>query len=316
MKIVMLDTATLGSDMEFSVLKKYGEVTEYPQTTPENAAERTETADVVILNKVKANEESLKNAKSLKLICVTATGFDNVDLDYCRKNGIAVCNVKGYSTDSVAQLTAAMALSLVTHLPSFDKYVKDKSYTKSGLHNCLTPVFHEISGMTWGIVGMGEIGRKTAQIAGAFGARVIAYSRTVRNDAEYTDIEDLCRRSDIISLHVPLNAGTENLISRERIALMKKSAVLINAARGAVMDEKAAADAIIENKIGGLGVDVFSAEPMQSDSPYNQLLDRDNVILTPHMAWGAYEARRRCIEEIAENINAFFNTSERRNRVV
>ena len=316
MKIVMLDTATLGSDMEFSVLKKYGEVTEYPQTTPENAAERTEMADVVILNKVKANEESLKNAKSLKLICVTATGFDNVDLDYCRKNGIAVCNVKGYSTDSVAQLTAAMALSLVTHLPSFDKYVKDKSYTKSGLHNCLTPVFHEISGMTWGIVGMGEIGRKTAQIAGAFGARVIAYSRTVRNDAEYTDIEDLCRRSDIISLHVPLNAGTENLISRERIALMKKSAVLINAARGAVMDEKAATDAIIGNKIGGLGVDVFSAEPMQSDSPYNQLLDRDNVILTPHMAWGAYEARRRCIEEIAENINAFFNTGERRNRVV
>ena len=316
MKIVMLDTATLGSDMEFSVLKKYGEVTEYPQTTPENAAERIETADVVILNKVKANEESLKKAKSLKLICVTATGFDNVDLDYCRKNGIAVCNVKGYSTDSVAQLTAATALSLVTHLPSFDKYVKDRSYTKNGLHNCLTPVFHEISGMTWGIVGMGEIGRKTAQIAKAFGAGVIAYSRTARDDAEYTDIEDLCRRSDIISLHVPLNEGTKNLISRERIALMKKSAVLINAARGAVMDEKAAADAIIENKIGGLGVDVFSTEPMQSDSPYNRLLDRDNVILTPHMAWGAYEARRRCIEEIAENINAFFNTGERRNRVV
>ncbi len=316
MKIVMLDTATLGSDMEFSVLKKYGEVTEYPQTTPENAAERIETADVVILNKVKVNEESLKKAKSLKLICVTATGFDNVDLDYCRKNGIAVCNVKGYSTDSVAQLTAATALSLVTHLPSFDKYVKDRSYTKSGLHNCLTPVFHEISGMTWGIVGMGEIGRKTAQIAKAFGAGVIAYSRTARDDAEYTDIEDLCRRSDIISLHVPLNEGTKNLISRERIALMKKSAVLINAARGAVMDEKAAADAIIENKIGGLGVDVFSTEPMQSDSPYNRLLDRDNVILTPHMAWGAYEARRRCIEEIAENINAFFNTGERRNRVV
>lgn len=316
MKIVMLDTATLGSDMEFSVLKKYGEVTEYPQTTPENAAERIETADVVILNKVKANEESLKKAKSLKLICVTATGFDNVDLDYCRKNGIAVCNVKGYSTDSVAQLTAATALSLVTHLPSFDKYVKDRSYTKNGLHNCLTPVFHEISGMTWGIVGMGEIGRKTAQIAKAFGAGVIAYSRTARDDAEYTDIEDLCRRSDIISLHVPLNEVTKNLISRERIALMKKSAVLINAARGAVMDEKAAADAIIENKIGGLGVDVFSTEPMQSDSPYNRLLDRDNVILTPHMAWGAYEARRRCIEEIAENINAFFNTGERRNRVV
>ena len=315
MKISMLDIDTLGSDLDFSVFEKYGELTVYNKTLPEEVEEHINDSDIIIVNKVKLNEKNLLSAKNLKLICITATGFDNVDLEYCSKRGIGVCNIKGYSTDSVAQLTVAMALSLIMHLSLSDKYVKDGSYTKSGVQNCLTPVFHEISGMTWGIVGMGGIGRKTAQIAKALGAHVIAYNRTRHGDFEYTDIDELCRRSDIISVHLPLNDETFNLINKERIALMKKSAVFINVARGAISDEAALAEAILKKQIGGLGVDVYSVEPMTENSPYNKILDKDNVILTPHMAWGTYEARVRCMNEIAKNIEAFLK-GEKRNRLV
>lgn len=313
MNITMLDADTLGDDMDFSVFEKFGKLTVYKMTSPDEAKEHIGNAEVVIVNKVKLNKDNI--GENVKLICITATGFDNVDTAYCAERGIGVCNICGYSTDSVAQLTAAFALSLIMHLPVSDKYVKDGSYTRSGVHNCLTPVFHEISGMTWGIVGMGAIGRKTAQIAKALGANVIAYNRTVRDDFEYTDIDDLCRRSDIISIHTPLNEGTYKLINRERIALMKKNAIVINVARGAVVDEEALSDAILEERIGGIGIDVFSVEPMQSDSPYNRILDKDNVIFTPHMAWGTYEARKRCINEVAENISDFLNGGTR-NRVV
>lgn len=315
MRISMLDIDTLGSDLDFSVFEKYGELTVYNKTLPEEVEEHINDSDIIIVNKVKLNEKNLLSAKNLKLICITATGFDNVDLEYCSKRGIGVCNIKGYSTDSVAQLTVAMALSLIMHLSLSDKYVKDGSYTKSGVQNCLTPVFHEISGMTWGIVGMGGIGRKTAQIAKALGANVIAYNRTRHGNFEYTDIDELCRRADIISVHLPLNDGTFNLINKERIALMKKSAVFINVARGAVADEAALAEAICEKRIGGLGVDVYSVEPMTENSPYNKILDKDNVILTPHMAWGTYEARVRCMNEIVKNIDAFLK-GEKRNRLV
>ena len=316
MNIVMLDTDTLGNDLDFSIYEKYGNVTKYGMTLAELAAERVKNADIVIVNKVKLNAKNLGGADKLKLICVTATGFDNIDLEYCRANGIAVCNVKGYSTASVAQLTVTMALSLVMHTAVFDRYVKDKSYTGSGVQNCLTPIFHEMSQLTWGIIGMGHIGMETARIAQALGAEVIAYNRTRRGDFVYTDIDDLCRRSDIISVHLPLNDETRNLISREKIALMKKDSVFINVSRGAVADEAALAEAVSEKRIGGIGIDVYSEEPLSENSPYNRILDCDNVILTPHMAWGAYEARVRCMEEISMNIKAFLNGGEKRNRVV
>lgn len=316
MKIIMLDAETLGKDVSFERIKNCGDLTVYGITSPDEVCERIRNAEVIVVNKVKLNKTNLMYAPNLKLICETATGFDNIDLDYCRERGIAVCNVKGYSTDSVAQLTVGMALSLVMHLSVFDRYVKDGSYTKSGVQNCLSPVFHEIAGMTWGIVGMGNIGRKTAAAAKALGANVIAYNRTMRDDFEYTDIDDLCRRSDIISIHLPLNDDTQGLISAERIAMMKNSAVVINVARGAVADEAALTQAILENKIGGLGIDVYSIEPMSADSPYNKILDRDNVIFTPHMAWGTFEARNRCLDEVGKNIEAFFNSNEKRNRVV
>lgn len=315
MKISILDACTLGDDVSFEMFEKLGEVRVYEKTSAEEVAEKLADAEVAIVNKIKLNESNLHGAESLKLICVTATGYDNIDTEYCKSRGIAVCNVCGYSTNSVAQVTVATALSLVTKLSRFDSYVKDGSYTKSGVQNCLTPVFHEIAGMTWGIVGMGNIGQKTALAAQALGAEVVAYSRTQRGDFEYTDLDDLCRRSDIISVHLPLTDETRGIISRERIAMMKKTAVLVNVARGAVIDEEAAAEAVKSGEIGGLGVDVYSVEPMTAESPYQSVLDCENVIFTPHMAWGAYEARVRCLDEIVENIEAYAS-GEKRNRVV
>ena len=314
MKIVILDAATLGGDLDFSLYNRFGEVCVYQTTQQDAIGDRIADADVIIVNKIKLNASNLPAAKRLKLICVTATGFDNIDLQYCRENKIGVCNVRGYSTDSVVGLTVSMALSLVINLTSFDRYVKDGSYTASGVQNYLKPTFHEIAGMRWGIVGMGNIGRRTAEIAKALGAEVLAYSRTEKPGYKCVGIDELCESCDIISIHVPLNDGTRSLINKERIAKMKKNAVVINVARGAVVDEAALTDAVKNGEIGGIGVDVYSVEPMSADSPYNEILNCDNVILTPHMAWGAYEARVRCMEEIAENIDAFFK-GEMRNRV-
>lgn len=306
MKIVILDAKTLGDDMDFSLFNKFGEVDVYRTTPQENLAERIADAEVIIVNKVKLNRENLPAAKKLKLICVTATGYDNIDLNYCWKREIGVCNVRGYSTDSVAQVTVSMALSLITHLGSYDAYVKNHGYTNSGVQNYLKPAFHEISGMTWGIVGLGNIGRRVADIARCMGAEVIACTRTDNPLYECVTLDELCRRADIISVHVPLNEETENMIGQGEFAKMKDTAVFINVSRGAVADEAALCDAVLNGKIGGVGVDVYSVEPMSPDSPYNKILGCENVILTPHMAWGAYEARVRCMEEIAKNISIFF----------
>ncbi len=314
MKIVILDAKTLGGDIDLSGFSAFGETVIYPMTTPDEVAGRIGDCDILVLNKIKMNAGNLPYAKKLKLICETATGYDNIDCAYCRGHGIGVCNVRGYSTDSVAQITAAMALSLVSHLPEFDAYVKDNRYTKSGVHNCLTPYFHEISGMTWGIAGMGNIGTKVAQIAETLGCRVLAYKR--KPDCVYpcVDLDTLCRESDILSIHLPLTEDTRDLFDREHIGMMKKNAIFINMARGAVADETALTQAVEENRIGGLGIDVFSAEPMQADSPYQRILGRPNVVFTPHMAWAAHEARVRCIDEIMKNIAAFLK-GEKRNRI-
>lgn len=314
LKISVLDAATMGDDLEFSVYDKYGEVDIFQLTPPEEVAERIKNSNVVIVNKVKLNEGNLKNAEKLKIICVTATGFDNIDVNYCRKAGIAVCNVKGYSTDSVAQVTASIALSLVNKLPEYDRYVKNSEYTKSGVQICSKPTFHEMSGMVWGIVGLGNIGKKVAEIADVLGCDVIAYTRTPNEKYNCVSLEELCKRSDIISLHLPLTDKTKHLINDKTISFMKKNCILINVARGSVVEEEAVTKAIIDGKIGGLGVDVFSSEPMQETSPYKKLFNYKNVILTPHMAWGAYEARLRCLEEITLNIDAFLK-GEKRNRV-
>jgi len=314
MKVVLLDIDTLGEDLSLDMMDSLGEVVKYKMTREDEVIERISDAYVVVTNKVLLNEAKLSYAKNLKLICVTATGYDNIDIQYCKNNNIAVCNVKGYSTDSVMQLTVSLAMSLLMHLKEYDEYVKDGSYTRSGVQNCLYPVFYELGSLTWGIIGLGGIGERVAGVAKALGANVITYTRTPKDGYDCVEIDELLKRSDIISIHTPLNNGTKNLISRERIALMKKNAILINVARGAVVDEEALVDAVIEKRIGGVGIDVYSKEPLEEDHPYRKIFDYKNVILTPHMAWGAYEARVRCMQEVKKNIESFF-LGEERNRI-
>lgn len=311
MKIAVLDIATMGDDLQFDAVRRLGEVVIYDITRQDEVIDRISDAEVLILNKVKLNRDNLPYAKNLKLICITATGFDNVDLDYCKEHGIAVCNVAGYSTDSVVQLTVAMAFSLATNLLAFDGFVKSGDYTKSGIFNCLKPVFREISALTWGVIGLGNIGKKVADIANTMGCRVLAYKRTPVESYSCVDLDTLCRESDIISVHVPLNDETRHLIDEEKLSIMKDGAILINVARGAVFDETAVCRAVKEKKLGGLGVDVYSTEPMQADSPYQEILGCENVIFTPHMAWGSIDARQRCINEVAMNIESFIGGGTR-----
>ncbi len=306
MKITVLDKATLGDDINLNPLYACGDVLEFDITPPELVGERIADTDVVVINKIKLNETNLSFAKNLKLICVAATGYDNIDLEFCKNHGIALCNVPGYSTDSVAQLTLSMALALYTNLISYRDYVSSGDYSKSGVANRLTPVFHEIAGKTFGVVGGGKIASKVAKVASALGCRVIMCRQKQEGDYPLCDIDTLCRESDIISLHVPLNEKTRGLISRERIYSMKKGALLINTARGAVCDEGALAEALLSGHLGGLGIDVYSQEPFSSDHPYNKILGLDNVCLTPHMAWGANESRNRCVEIMAKNIEMFY----------
>ena len=315
-KIVILDADTMGGDLDFSPLSRFGEVVVYPSTDAGTLTRRISDADIVIVNKIKLNRDNLQNAKRLKLICLTATGYDNIDINYCWQREIGVCNVKGYSTESVAQVTMLMALELLTHLGEYKAAVTSGRYTRGESPLCTEPVFHEIAGLTWGVVGYGAIGRRVAQLASAFGCNVLVCSRRTHMECSYDQVtlDELCMKADIISLHVPLNDGTRKMIDSRRLKLMKNSALLINVARGDVVDELAVCDAIFRGEIGALAVDVYSAEPLTVTSPYNALTMQSNVILTPHMAWAAYESRTRCMKEVEKNIETFL-MGGKRNRV-
>ena len=315
MKIKILDASTLGSDMDLSVFEELGELTIYHKTAPEDVTKNIGDADVIIINKVKVGAHNLPECKKLKLICVMATGYDNIDTEYCKANNIAVCNVVGYSSQSVAQITVAMVLSLVSHLNEYREAVADGSYTRGGVANMLTPVYHEICGKTWGIVGYGNIGSQVGRVAQALGCKVIVNKRTPTPDIECVDIDTLCREADIITVHTPLTPDTKNLINEQRIKSMRPHAIFVNMARGLVADEAALALAIESGNLGGLGIDVYSTEPFGADHPYAKIAGLPNVCLTPHMSWGAYEARVRCRDEVMQNIEAFLN-GEKRNRVV
>ena len=314
MKIVVLDTASLGEDVDLSPIVNLGETTIYEYVAPEQLPEIVSDAEVIVYNKSKLTAQVLEHAKKLKLACVTATGFDTVDTKYCRKHGIGVCNVPGYSTDSVAQLTIALALHLATHLKEYREFVHSGEYSAGKIANKLSPCWHELAGKTWGIVGGGNIGNRVAKIAQAMGCNVIMYRRNPDPEFETVDLNTLCERSDVISIHLALNDLTRGMVGAEQIGRMKKNAMVINVARGAVADEEALAKAIEENRIGALGVDVYTTEPFGKDHPFSRILDRDNVCLTPHMAWGSVEARNRCIVKVAENIAAFYR-GESLNRV-
>lgn len=313
MKIVILERSSVGLDVSVDCFSELGEVTAYNNTMYDQISERIKDADIVIANKSRLNEETLKDAKNVKLICEFATGFDNVDIEYCKKRGIGVCNVRNYSTDMVAQHTFAMALYLSEKMRHYDDYVKGGEYGSQDRFSNFDLPFYELSGKTWGIVGMGNIGRKVAKIAEAFGCKVIFYSVTGKStvtDFERVDLDTLLKESDFLSLHCPLSDLTRDLIDAEAFRKMKKSAYLLNVARGPVVNQQALYDALVNNEIAGAGLDVLLKEPIAKDNPLQNFTDSSRLIITPHLAWASVEARERCVAYNYNNIKAFLNGEE------
>lgn len=317
MKIVFLEAKTLGEDVDLSAFEALGEVVIYPLSTVEETKQRVADADIVIANKVPMNEETLAGAEKLRLIALTATGTNNVDFSYVRERGIAVTNVKGYSTQSVVQHTFAMLFYLYEKLAVYDRYVKSGDYAVSDMFSHFTPVFAELFGKRWGIIGLGEIGRGVAAVARQFGCEVCYYSTSGKNDnAEYKrlSLEELLTTSDIISIHAPLNEATLHLIGKDELEKMKPSAYLLNLGRGPIVEEQALADALQKGEIAGAGLDVLEVEPMTKENPLGKILDSEKLLITPHIAWATKEARQRCVDEVAENLRAY-QRGEERNRV-
>lgn len=304
-KIVLLDAASLGEDIDLSPLQSLPNFIFYDRTDDKQWSERVADATVLISNNVTYTAEKLTFARKLKLICVTSTGYDNVDLFWCRSHGVTVCNVPGYSGDSVAQYTVTMALALCCRLLTYREFVHAGIYSAGTNPNFVSPVWHELRGKTWGVLGCGDIGRRVAGIAQAFGCRVLVYRKSPDPDFETVDLQTLAAQSDILSIHLPLNKETCGMVSRDVISQLKLGAVVINTARGAIVDEAALAEALEQGRIAGLGIDAYATEPLPQSSPYMQLVDRPNVILTPHSAWSSQEARNRCIVTVGENIRGF-----------
>lgn len=315
MKIVALERNSAGTDISMDCFMQLGEVDYYRNTvTPQEVAERVVNAEVIIANKAPLNRDTLSGAKNLKLICELATGFDNVDLEYCRKNGIRVTNVANYCTDVVAQHTFTLALALLEKLPHYDNYVKSGQYSAQDRFSNFDLPFYELAGKTWGIIGMGNIGKKVAQIATAFGCRVIFYSVTGNSsctDYPQVDFETLLKECDVLSLHCPLSDLTRNLIDAKALQLMKNTAILINVARGRVVNNRALYQALVNGDIAAAGLDVVEDEPLSTDNPLINIKDSNKLIITPHLAWASVEARTRCVNEVYKNIEAFIKGESR-----
>lgn len=308
MNIVFLEADNLGSDMNFDRFSQLGEVTIYKETAPEQVAERIADAEAVIVNKLMMDEETLKDAPHIRYIGITATGKNNIDFAYTGKRSICVTNVAGYSTDVVAQHTFAMTLYLMEHLRYYDEYVKSGEYTKSRTFCHMDRSFYELSGKTWGILGLGAIGGRVAQIAEAFGCRVIFYSPSgTKRKEKYTqvDFDTLLAQSDILSVHAPLTQKTHHLMDYEAFCKMKPSSVFINVGRGPIVEENGLCQALSEGRIAAAGLDVLEREPMDKESPLRRLADSDALLITPHIAWAAVEARHRLLDEVWENLSAF-----------
>lgn len=313
MKIVFLDAKTIGEDIDLSGFDALGEVVKYGFSTEQEARERSKDADVLILNKVQVNEQTIGEADHLKLVCVTATGTNNLDKEYLDKRGIAWRNVAGYSTESVAQHTFAMLFYLLEKLPYYDDYVKSEKYVNDVSFTHFSKAFHELSGMTYGIIGLGNIGRRVADIAKAFGCHVIYYSTSGRNSQpgyERVSFDELLEQSDIVSIHAPLDENTLGLMNKEAFAKMKKSAILLNVGRGPIINEADLAEALNNKTIAAAGLDVLSVEPMQEDNPLRGIKDSERLLITPHIAWAGVEARNRLMGIILGQIKEFFKAHE------
>ncbi len=305
MKIVLLDTLTFG-ESDLSGFDALGEVSEYKTTSPEQTLERIKDADVIVTNKVVITAEMMSQSPQLKLICIAATGMNNVDLDAASEKNIAVKNVAGYSTDSVIQHTFSMLFYLMGHSRYYDEYVKEGSWQKSEVFTHIGEPFFELKGKKWGIIGLGEIGRGVAKVATAFGAEVSYYSTSGKNDnAEYKrdTISNILEQSDVISIHAPLNADTQDLVAHSELLMMKDGAILLNLGRGGIVSEDALSY-IMDAKPIYVGLDVLAKEPMQKDHPLMKVKAQDRLYITPHIAWTSVEARQRLIASIIENIQS------------
>jgi len=307
MNIVILDAKTLGADLDLSPLNAFGEVTTYQTTSSRETASRIADADIVITNKVLVKAEEIDAAKQLKLICISATGMNNVDLDYARQKAIVVKNVAGYSTKSVVQHTFSMALYLIEKMAYYDNVVKSGTWSESGLFTDVSRPYSEISGKKWGIIGLGSIGREVATVATAFGAEVLYHSTSgnLRKEAyPHEDLETLLKSCDIISIHAPLNAQTENLIDASSLALLKEGAILLNLGRGSIVNEADLAVELDKREIYA-GLDTLSPEPIEEANPLMHIQHQERLLITPHIAWASVEARRKLLAGIVHNIEEF-----------
>ena len=315
-KIVILDGKTLG-DISIEKLNEIGEVQYYEATDESQVVERIKDANIILTNKVVLNRNNMKDAKNLEFIAETATGFNNIDIDYAKEHKIGVANVAGYSTNAVVQHTFASALGILDQVVYYDRYVKEGEYSKSGSFTCLNKPYYEIENKVWGIIGLGAIGNRVGKIAEAFGAEVIYYSTSGKNSStqfKKVSFEELLEKSDIISIHAPLNENTKGLNNYEALIKMKSSAILVNMGRGPIVVEKDLARAIEEEQIRGAALDVYETEPVGEDNILLSIKNKDKLLLSPHIAWASIEARERLFNEVVENIKAFYNGKDR-NRV-
>lgn len=309
MKIVFLDSATLGA-VSLKPIEALGNLVCYPVSSPSEALERICDAEILIVNKIKVTAELIASAPKLKLICEAASGVNNIDVEAARGRDIPVMNVAAYSTDSVAQITFCQILGLLCDADRFDREVKDGSYSRSGIFTDVSSPYSELNGKTMGIIGMGNIGRRVARIAEAFGMKIVYYSTSgTSHCAEFPSLplDELLSSADVVSVHCPLNEVTQGLIGERELGIMKSSAVIVNAARGGIIDEKALSDAVGSGKIAGAAVDVFTTEPLPADNPLLHCTRPERLRLTPHIAWASKEALDRLVRGIAENISNYLS---------
>lgn len=309
-KIVNLDSRTLGEVSNINKISNYGKVTSYEITSPDKTVSNIGDAEIVITNKVVIDKGIMGKCPNLKLICISATGTNNVDLDAAKELGITVKNAVGYSSNSVAQHTIASILQLYHKINYYDHYVKSGAYVKSEIFTHHGPPFSELHSKTFGIIGLGNIGKTVAKIATAFGADVVYYSTSgMNNQNEYKQLslDELLQTSDIISIHAPLNEQTKDLISTSQFSVMKSDAIIVNVGRGGIVDEAALAAAINNHEIGGACVDVFESEPINHNNHLLNVKYPEMLVLTPHNAWASIEARMKLIDIVCENIETYIN---------